>query len=127
MWLPPGGHVEPSETPDEAALREVEEETGVQARLVGERGLDVAYPRQLIKPEGIQVERIDDEHEHIDLVYFACPAHDGQTPGVQANEVECEGAGWFTRAEIAALGANEEMLAWVELAVRTVGERLRRG
>jgi 8-oxo-dGTP pyrophosphatase MutT (NUDIX family) len=26
LWLPPGGHIEPNELPDEAALREVEEE-----------------------------------------------------------------------------------------------------
>jgi 8-oxo-dGTP pyrophosphatase MutT (NUDIX family) len=32
MWLPPGGHVDPDELPDEAAVREVLEETGVQAR-----------------------------------------------------------------------------------------------
>ena len=28
-WLPPGGHIEPNELPDEAAVREVEEETGI--------------------------------------------------------------------------------------------------
>ena len=30
MWLPPGGHIEPNEDPVEAALREIEEETGVK-------------------------------------------------------------------------------------------------
>ncbi len=34
-WLPPGGHIEPNELPDEAALREVMEETGVACRLTG--------------------------------------------------------------------------------------------
>ncbi|MDR1426031.1 MAG: NUDIX domain-containing protein [Rickettsiales bacterium] len=28
-WLPPGGHVEPNEIPDDAARREVFEETGI--------------------------------------------------------------------------------------------------
>ena len=40
-WLPPGGHIEPNELPDEAAKREVFEETGVAAALVGESGISV--------------------------------------------------------------------------------------
>jgi hypothetical protein len=58
MWLPPGGHIEAGELPDDAAVREVLEETGVAVRLVGERGLDVSYPPQLILPYGVQVENI---------------------------------------------------------------------
>ena len=34
VWLPPGGHVEENELPDEAVLREVLEETGIQARIL---------------------------------------------------------------------------------------------
>ncbi len=36
MWLPPGGHIEPNELPDDAALREVAEETGLRCRLLDE-------------------------------------------------------------------------------------------
>ena len=34
MWLPPGGHVEPGELPDEAAIRETKEEAGIDIVLV---------------------------------------------------------------------------------------------
>ena len=33
VWLPPGGHVEPHELPDDAAVREVLEETGYVVEL----------------------------------------------------------------------------------------------
>jgi 8-oxo-dGTP diphosphatase len=35
LWSPPGGHIEPGERAPAAALREVEEETGVIAELAG--------------------------------------------------------------------------------------------
>ena len=35
QWSLPGGHVEPGETAAEAARREVEEETGIKARILG--------------------------------------------------------------------------------------------
>ena len=34
-WLPPGGHIDPNELPEDAAVREVREETGLEAELLG--------------------------------------------------------------------------------------------
>jgi len=67
-WFPPGGHVEPNELPDDAAVREVLEETGVRVALIGERALPVSEPRQLIRPRGVQLETIAPGHEHIDFI-----------------------------------------------------------
>ena len=120
MWLPPGGHIEPNELPDEAALREVEEETGVRAQLVGERALDVAYPRQLVRPAGIQLEDIAPGHQHIDLVYFAVPAADGAA--LAPEEAREQGAGWYALEDLPALGANEEIQAWCARAVAAIHE-----
>jgi 8-oxo-dGTP pyrophosphatase MutT (NUDIX family) len=52
MWLPSGGHIERDELPDEAAVREVFEETGVKVELVGERREKVEDPVQLHRPPG---------------------------------------------------------------------------
>jgi 8-oxo-dGTP pyrophosphatase MutT (NUDIX family) len=37
-WCLPKGHLEGSETPQEAAVREIEEETGIRGRIVGDLG-----------------------------------------------------------------------------------------
>jgi ADP-ribose pyrophosphatase YjhB (NUDIX family) len=118
MWLPPGGHIEPNELPDDAALREVEEETGVRAVLVGAPGLPVTYPRQLMRPAGIQLEDIAPGHQHIDLVYFAVPADGGEA---LAPEQLCEpGTGWYALDDLPALGANDEIQSWAARAVAAV-------
>ena len=118
MWLPPGGHIEPNELPDAAALREVEEETGVRAALIGERALPLSYPQQLVRPAGVQLEDIGPGHQHIDLIYFAVPVGGDSTLGPEhARE---PGTGWYALEELAALGANEEIQAWATRAVAAV-------
>lgn len=114
-WLPPGGHIEPGELPDEAAIREVEEETGVRAALVGPRGLPLAEPRQLVIPAGIQLERIAPGHEHIDLVYFAVPVAGGHAISAEA-AAACQ-AGWFAPADLENLQLDEEIARWCRRAL----------
>lgn len=111
-WLPPGGHIEPNELPDEAALREVLEETGLPVALVGEQVDIPSLPgeaRQLIRPAGVQVVSIAPGHEHVDLVYLAHAAPDAEpTPGR-----------WLTRADLddPALRLTAEVKAWCEHAL----------
>jgi ADP-ribose pyrophosphatase YjhB (NUDIX family) len=119
LWLPPGGHIEHGELPDDAAVREVLEETGVQCRLVGEYGVDVAYPRQLIRPYGIQVEDIRPGVQHIDLVYFAVSVDGGDV--IVPELAERDRAGWYAPADLPALGANDEIQQWVAKVVQVLG------
>ncbi len=112
-WLPPGGHIEADELPDEAAVREVAEETGVRATLRGEPSIAVAVPgqpRQLCRPAGIQLEDIAPGHQHIDLIYCASGAPVAPRAGV----------GWFGPADWPALGLTEEVAAWCATAIATV-------
>lgn len=69
-WLPPGGHIDPHELPDVAALREVEEETGLQVALL-DAGAELGPVRRLAQPLCILQESIAPAHEHIDLIYVA--------------------------------------------------------
>src|SRR5438105_4903952 len=121
-WLPPGGHIEDNELPDDAALREVLEETGIRARLVGPHGLPGSFDvDQLVVPAGVQVERIYPGHEHIDLVYFARPAAgDLKAAEVDPRLAESDRVGWYAADELPALGANDEIQAWARRALDTL-------
>ena len=113
MWLPPGGHLEEDELPDEAAVREVWEETGLEVELVGERREDVADPVQLYRPAGVQLENIGPGHQHIDLIYFARPS--GQT--TIAQEFSADKVGWYGPRDWDAMLVNAEVRGWCKRAL----------
>ena len=115
-WLPPGGHIEPNEIPDDAARRECLEETGVEATLLGTPAIDInlpGQPKQLCPPAGVQITAIAPGHEHIDMVYFATgdPAATMPDPDI----------GWFSPGEWGPLSLTEEITAWCETAIARVG------
>jgi ADP-ribose pyrophosphatase YjhB (NUDIX family) len=70
MWLPPGGHIDPHELPDQAALREVREESGLEVELL-DQGRTLGHVRVLPQPYCVLLEDISAGHQHIDLIYFA--------------------------------------------------------
>jgi 8-oxo-dGTP pyrophosphatase MutT (NUDIX family) len=108
-WLPPGGHIESHELPDEAALREVMEETGVEVELVSLplNPIDLpGQPRQLARPLGIQLANIGPDHQHIDLVYLARGLTEGNGAGA-----------WITRDQLDGLQLTEEVRGWCQVAL----------
>ena len=60
IWLQPGGHIDPGESPAEAALREAEEETG----------LDVWFPVGDPRLVHVDVHPGPRGHTHLDLRYL---------------------------------------------------------
>lgn len=119
IWLPPGGHIEPNELPDEAARREVLEEAGIDVDLVGGRGLPVDYqgqPVQLVRPEGIQLESIGPGHEHIDLIYFA-----RTRPATTPLPDLLDGMEWVAEDRLESIDLNQEVRDWCHLALQAAG------
>ncbi len=128
-WMPPGGHVDPDESPEETARRECKEETGLDVEIVGDAQYDVfAGNRQegtlLKKPYAMLLENIpaspergEPAHQHMDFVYLARPLDPSQAL-ILAEE---EGADlrWFTKAEVAAMD-EEEIFANVRAYVLEV-------
>ncbi len=117
MWLPPGGHIERDELPDNAAVREVFEETGLNVELVGERRDDVGDPVQLHRPAGVQLENIGPGHQHIDLIYFARPTN---STNIWA-EFSAEKVGWYAPEDWDAMAVNAEVRGWCERALSALG------
>lgn len=99
MWLPPGGHIELDEDPNQAAMREAKEETGLDIALMGEgKSYDSQYgARDLIPPRFLNRHYFDvgQTHEHIDLVYFARAFSTEARHEVEGGEIR-----WFSRVEL---------------------------
>ncbi len=93
-WVQPGGHMEDNETPEETAIREVFEETGVKISLIGEH-----FPREddMIRPLGIQCNRKDNGDKQFDIIYAAVPNNSDSE--LEMSE-ESTDIGWFSREEL---------------------------
>jgi 8-oxo-dGTP pyrophosphatase MutT (NUDIX family) len=82
MWVQPGGHLDPGETPWEAAHREVVEETGI----------DVAFLGGTPQLAHVSVHDVPDGHTHLDLRYlFDGGDADPAPPAGESQDVR-----WFT-------------------------------
>ena len=97
-WLPLGGHIELDEDPEQAALREAKEESGLDVELLGERPPTTSPgTRALIAPRFLDIHRISDTHEHIGLLYWARLKH---SAGVKLATAEHHDIRWCSTAEL---------------------------
>lgn len=108
-WLPLGGHVELDEDPEQAALREAREESGLEVELIGERQPTTGPgTRALIRPRFLDIHRISDTHEHVGMIYWARPLSGTATLA----EAEHHAIRWCT------LGELEELRPQMDAAVK---------
>lgn len=99
-WLPLGGHIELDEDPEQAALREAREESGIEVELLGERPPTTSPgTRALIAPRFLDIHRISATHEHIGMIYWARP----KAGALALAAAEHHDIRWCTRAEIETL------------------------
>lgn len=98
-WLSVGGHVELDEDPNQALIREVKEETGLDVRLLGPHTPEFDTPREwdLVPPLFLNRHFVTESHEHVDLLYVARTESDHIAPGPDEKEVDMH---WFTEEEL---------------------------
>lgn len=117
-WMPPGGHIDEHETPEDAARRECKEETGLDVEIIGDTQRDMfldnpAEGRMLKKPFAMLLENIPAHngkaaHQHMDFVYRARLIDETQMLTLDTREgVDIR---WFTIEEIEKL-SDAEMFA----------------
>lgn len=122
IWLPPGGHVELDEDPNQAAIREAKEETGVEIELVGtSTRYDSPYDsRDLVPPRFLNRHFYDTTktHEHVNLAFFARPKTFDTHPEEEGAEVR-----WFTAEELSdsRYGIVPDVQAHAKVALKELG------
>lgn len=108
-YLPPGGHIESDETPEEAAVRECLEETGLKVHIVPAPHVlrfSLQEPRRVMfhpQPHLVlihQVPYVETPKQYVDFVFHAIPATGEQEPQIIAGE-------WFTAEDIEAMGPEK--------------------
>jgi 8-oxo-dGTP pyrophosphatase MutT (NUDIX family) len=107
-WLQPGGHIEPNETPSEAARREVKEETGLDIAFLRQENIWIDHwnARSIERPFMCSLQEIPaykdvPAHQHMDMAYVATPV--GEKVGGD-HEMR-----WFSLQEIQQLVPDDEI------------------
>lgn len=123
-WMPPGGHIESDETPEDAARRECKEETNLDVEIMGEPCADVfvgnpAEGRMLVKPIAMLLEEIpasaergEAAHQHMDFLFIARPLDESQA--LLVAEKEADQLRWFSAEDVRKLDTEKEVFSNVK-------------
>ena len=122
--MPPGGHLDPDEAPEEAAKRECKEETGLDVEIVGADQPDLftgnrSEGMMLKKPIAMLLEEIpaspernEPAHQHMDFLFIARPLDESQA--VRLAPDESSEMRWFGKEEILTLDETREIFSNVK-------------
>jgi len=121
-WLPPGGHLDPNETPPEAAIREAKEETGLDIQLIPQEniwfeGVTKSFERPyLCMLAYVPPFEEKPQHYHMDLVYLAKPIGGLENK----NLTEASDMRWFSLEEVIKLCPSKEIFTETQQTIKKI-------
>ncbi|MFH0890120.1 MAG: NUDIX hydrolase [Candidatus Aenigmatarchaeota archaeon] len=97
-WLPPGGHINENETPDEALEREFAEELNLKIEILNKVAVasEGNIKKQLAVPFYVNVHSVGD-HDHCCLFYLCRPINQEQ---LEVNKSELKDFMWVSSEEL---------------------------
>ena len=96
MWLPPGGHIELDEDPEEALFREIKEETGLDVEIIAPKpNLNFPGNKYIYLPAYISVHDANPPHKHIGLTYYAKAKSPSNMQSAEHTDTK-----WFNETEL---------------------------
>ncbi len=139
--MPPGGHIDENETPEDCAKRECKEETGLDVEILGLKEMEKKSPldfciseflhcedlfascpeegRMLKTPIAMLLENIpaseergEPAHQHMDFLFLARLIDESQE--LDHSNDESDDMRWFTRSEIEELNEEQEIFGNVK-------------
>lgn len=117
VWLPPGGHIEENEIPDDAVLRKIYEETGIKAEIISNKQdfLSDDDCKGLKRPFTVLLENIEGDwsHNHIDMVYICIALNED----LKMQKSEASDIGWFSLEQIMKLESYENVKQTIKKAL----------
>lgn len=113
-WLHIGGHIELDEDPDQALMREIREECGLDVEVLAEKQKIEASAQEkpLWRPRFMDIHEANVPHRHVGLVYFCLAKSVDFVLSEEHDEMK-----WFTLDEIALLGDQVSNLIKYHAAV----------
>jgi 8-oxo-dGTP pyrophosphatase MutT (NUDIX family) len=112
-WGAPGGHIDPGEDVNEAALREVWEEVGLKVELIGPHGWikqDSDHNKDLVPPMYMNRHKITDTHDHSAFIFAAKSDSRELKPQSSEDIVSAAKCVWVTKEELDGLVKEDKRL-----------------
>ncbi|WP_338852555.1 NUDIX hydrolase [Clostridium perfringens] len=123
--LPLGGHIEVNELPEEACIREVKEEAGLNINLYNpiditlKKSCDLSGEKLLINPIHTILGDVSPNHSHIDFVYYATTSSFETSPEIG----ESKTLKWYKKEDLKnAHNIQENILTMATEALELLGE-----